>query len=72
MITDLGLPDGNGADLMRELRTSYGLRGIALTGREADDVTATGASGDAGFVKHIVKPIDFAKLHAAIREVLGR
>ena len=71
VITDLGLPDGNGADLMRHLRQSYGLRGIALTGRETDDLAAVGATPDAGFVRHIVKPIDFAKLESAIREALA-
>ena len=72
VITDLGLPDGNGADLMRELRGAYGLRGIALTGRENDDQAAGGAAADVGFVQHIVKPVDFAKLDAAIRAALGR
>src|SRR4051812_17700019 len=33
LIADLGLPDGSGLDLMRQLRGAYGLtRGIALTG----------------------------------------
>src|SRR5207302_2447214 len=32
VISDLGLPDGNGIDLMVQLSNDYGLRGIALTG----------------------------------------
>jgi CheY-like chemotaxis protein len=32
VISDLGLPDGNGIDLMRQLAKEYGLRGIALSG----------------------------------------
>src|SRR6185295_254111 len=32
VVSDLGLPDGNGLDLMRELAGRYGLKGIALSG----------------------------------------
>ena len=32
VISDLGLPDGNGIDLMRQLTRDYGLRGIAVSG----------------------------------------
>ena len=37
VISDLGLPDGNGLDLMRELRASHGLTGIALSGFGTDE-----------------------------------
>ena len=32
LISDIGLPDGSGFDLMAELRERHGLKGIALTG----------------------------------------
>src|SRR5205823_1289776 len=32
LISDLGLPDGSGLDLMRQLREKYNLKGIALSG----------------------------------------
>jgi two-component system CheB/CheR fusion protein len=60
VITDLGLPDGNGIELMQKLSTDYGLLGIALTGYGMeDDVARTKA---AGFRAHLVKPISFELL----------
>src|SRR5205085_11017730 len=37
VISDLGLPDATGFELMREIRERHGLPGIALSGREIDD-----------------------------------
>ena len=60
VISDLGLPDGNGADLMLRLKNDYGLRGIALSGYGmAEDLARTER---AGFLAHLVKPINFNQL----------
>jgi signal transduction histidine kinase len=67
VVSDLGLPDGNGLELMRQLRDQYGLRGIALSGYGQDQDVRE--SREAGFVEHLVKPIDFARLEAAVRRV---
>ena len=64
VLSDLGLPDGSGLDLMRDLRDRYGLRGIALTGYGMEDDVRR--SREAGFVDHLVKPITFARLANAI------
>ena len=64
VISDLGLPDGSGLDLMRTLRDSYGLAGIAVTGYGMEDDVRR--SRDAGFVEHLVKPITFQRLAGAI------
>jgi len=67
IISDLGLPDGSGLDVMRQLRDRYSGRAIALTGYGMEsDVTA---SRDAGFAEHLTKPVDLAALDAAIRRV---
>jgi signal transduction histidine kinase/CheY-like chemotaxis protein len=67
IISDLGLPDGSGLDVMRELRPKYSGRAIALTGYGMDsDISA---SRDAGFAEHLTKPVDLADLDAAIRRV---
>lgn len=64
VLSDLGLPDGSGLDLMRQLRDRYGLAGIAVTGYGMkDDVRQ---SREAGFVDHLVKPITFQRLAGAI------
>jgi CheY-like chemotaxis protein len=67
IISDLGLPDGSGLDVMRQLRDRYAGRAIALTGygMESDVV----ASRDAGFVEHLTKPVDLAALQGAIHRV---
>lgn len=69
VISDIGLPDGTGHDLMRELRARHGLRGIALSGFGMEEDLRK--SQAAGFERHLTKPVDFSTLTAAIREVLA-
>ena len=69
VISDLGLPDGTGHDLMRELRAKHRLRGIALSGFGMEEDVERARS--AGFVKHLTKPVDFDSLARTVREVLG-
>jgi CheY-like chemotaxis protein len=64
VISDLGLPDGSGLDLMRTLRDSYGLAGIAVTGYGMEEDIRRGR--EAGFVEHLVKPITLQRLEGAI------
>jgi CheY-like chemotaxis protein len=67
VISDIGLPDGSGLDLMRRLRPRVALGGIALSGYGMEEDIRR--SGQAGFVAHLTKPVDFARLEAAIRRV---
>ena len=64
VLSDLGLPDGSGLDLMIELRDRYGLEGIAVTGYDLEDDLHR--SRDAGFREHLVKPVTLDQLSAAI------
>ncbi|HEX4961098.1 MAG TPA: ATP-binding protein [Thermoanaerobaculia bacterium] len=64
VVSDLGLPDGTGFDLMRELRDRYGLKGIAVSGYGMEDDLRR--SKEAGFAEHLVKPVDVEKLKAAL------
>lgn len=68
IISDLGLPDGSGLDLMRELRSrGQSLPGIALSGYgQESDVAQT---REAGFQAHLVKPVDADRLMSAINSV---
>jgi PAS domain S-box-containing protein len=60
VISDLGLPDGSGLDLMREIQSRRNVAGIALTGYGMeDDVRQT---KEAGFFAHLVKPVNFDEL----------
>jgi two-component system CheB/CheR fusion protein len=67
VISDLGLPDGNGHELMRKLSRRYGLKGIALSGYGMEDDREK--SLQAGFSRHLTKPVQLRALQAAIREV---
>jgi PAS domain S-box-containing protein len=66
VISDLGLPDGTGMDLMRELGRRYGLRGIALSGYGTEEDVRR--SLEAGFARHLTKPVNFQALEAVIHE----
>ena len=69
VISDLGLPDGSGNDLMRKLHAEYRLHGIALSGFGMEDDVRR--AEEAGFARHLTKPVDFELLLASIREVLA-
>jgi PAS domain S-box-containing protein len=69
VISDVGLPDGTGLDLMRDLQAAHGLSGIALSGfGTEEDVSASKA---AGFAEHITKPVEWERLRDAITRVLA-
>jgi two-component system CheB/CheR fusion protein len=70
LISDLGLPDRSGLDLMRELRArGRQLPGIALSGYGQDrDIQESRA---AGFAAHLVKPAEPQALLQAIERVSG-
>ncbi len=68
IISDIGLPDGSGLELMRRVVARRGpIPAIALTGYGMEDDIRRSRS--AGFTMHMTKPIDFAKLGAMIRQV---
>ncbi len=70
VISDLGLPDGTGYELMETLRAAHGLRGIALSGYGMDDDLRR--SEEAGFSAHLTKPIDFAQLERALNDLMAQ
>ncbi|MDD5350081.1 MAG: ATP-binding protein [Chthoniobacteraceae bacterium] len=67
LVSDVGLPDGSGLDIMREVRNLYGLRGIALSGFGTEDDIRQSKS--AGFEAHLVKPVSSHALRTAIARV---
>jgi PAS domain S-box-containing protein len=70
VISDIGLPDGSGLDLLRQLRSRRPVPGIALSGYGMDDDLRK--SCEAGFAAHLTKPVDFRKLEETIRQVASR
>lgn len=64
IISDLGLPDGDGHKLMAELHDNHGLPGIALSGYGMEhDIARSRANG---FFAHLTKPVDILVLESAI------
>jgi len=65
LLSDIELPDGDGLYLMRELKATREMLGIAVSGFGAEEDRRQ--SREAGFVEHLTKPIDLNRLEAAIR-----
>jgi PAS domain S-box-containing protein len=66
VLSDLGLPDGTGLDLMSELHGRYGVKGIALSGYGMEEDVRK--SLEAGFDRHLTKPINLQALQTAIQD----
>jgi signal transduction histidine kinase/ActR/RegA family two-component response regulator len=69
LVSDIGLPDGTGYELMMALQEHFGLPGIAFSGYGMEhDVKK---SIEAGFSAHLTKPIDFDRLKEAMSKALS-
>ncbi len=69
LIADVGLPDGNGLELLAQLkRHSPELRGVAISGYGMPQDLFN--SGKAGFAAHLVKPVQFPDLRRAVENLL--
>ena len=67
VVSDVGLPDGTGYELIRRARELRPLTGIAMSGfGMEDDITR---SREAGFAEHLVKPVDAAIIDETIRRL---
>jgi signal transduction histidine kinase/ActR/RegA family two-component response regulator len=67
IVSDLGLPDGTGLELMRELRLRAQLPAIALSGFGMQSDLK--ASREAGFDLHLTKPVNIELLLEAIHRL---
>ena len=69
LISDIGLPDGTGADLLDRISQIRRVPAIALSGYGMEhDVDR---SREAGFVEHLTKPVSWDALFEAIQRVLA-
>ena len=67
ILSDIGLPDGTGYDLISEAKRTEGVKAVALTGYGmSHDVRR---SKEAGFDFHLTKPVDVAELRTVLRKL---
>jgi PAS domain S-box-containing protein len=67
MVSDIGLPDVNGYELMKQIRAFYPIQGIAMSGYGMEDDLRK--SREAGFSDHIVKPASLSQLERSIHRL---
>jgi CheY-like chemotaxis protein len=67
IICDIGLPDGNGYNLLNSIRQIDSIAAIALTGFGM--TTDIARANEAGFDAHLTKPVDFHKLDSVIAKI---
>ena len=68
IVSDLGLPDGNGLDLIKHLQSVRPVPSIVLSGYGEPDAMAD--SLGAGVQEHLTKPVEWPRLEAALQRVL--
>jgi CheY-like chemotaxis protein len=67
VITDIGLPDGDGWELIRQLRERGPVRAVAMSGYGwKEDLEK---SRVAGFEAHLLKPLKIAELENVLRKM---
>jgi PAS domain S-box-containing protein len=67
LISDIGLPETSGYELVREAKRRQPLKGIALSGHGMDEDVRR--SVDAGFDHHLTKPINFQELESVLEKI---
>lgn len=67
LISDLGLPDISGWELMKQIHHRHAIPGIAVSGFVSDEDRAK--SAHSGFRVHLDKPLDISRLISAIESV---
>jgi CheY-like chemotaxis protein len=67
LISDIGLPDSSGYELVREAKRRQPVRGIALSGFGMEEDVRR--SLEAGFDYHLTKPVEFQELRALLQRI---
>jgi CheY-like chemotaxis protein len=67
LLSDIGLPDGSGLELLRRIRETRNVPALALSGFGMDEDLER--SREAGFSDHLTKPVSIDRLQNAIAEL---
>ena len=68
VVSDIGLPDRSGYELMALAKERHQLKGIALSGFGMEEDVRRSLA--AGFEHHLTKPVDFRNLRAVLDELV--
>jgi CheY-like chemotaxis protein len=64
LLCDIGLPDGDGCDLMKQLAARHGLKGVAMSAHIYPEDRQRCL--DAGFARFVAKPFTLQELLEAV------
>ncbi len=67
VLSDIGLPDGSGYEVIARAKQEQHVKGVALTGFGSDEDIRRGR--EAGFDFHLTKPVDFHELRSVLDNV---
>jgi hypothetical protein len=67
LLCDIGLPDGNGYEVVSQAKRKQPIKAIAITGFGTEQDIRR--SSEAGFDSHLVKPVDLHKLQTVLDQV---
>ena len=67
VLSDIGLPDGSGYEVIAQAKRKQPVKGVALTGFDKEEDVRR--SKEAGFDFHLTKPVDFHELRTVLAQV---
>jgi CheY-like chemotaxis protein len=67
VLSDIGLPDGSGYEVISQAKRKQSVRGIALTGRNTSEDIRRGK--EAGFDFYLTKPVDLDQLCGVLSQI---
>jgi CheY-like chemotaxis protein len=67
VLSDIGLPDGSGYEVIAQAKRRQPVKGVALTGFDKEEDIRR--STEAGFDFHLSKPVDFHELRTVLAQV---
>jgi len=67
ILSDIGLPDGTGYEVIAQAKRKQPIKGVALTGFDKEEDIKR--SKEAGFDFHLSKPVDFHELRMVLTQL---
>jgi CheY-like chemotaxis protein len=67
VLSDIGLPDGTGYEVVSQAKQTQPIKAVALTGFDREEDIRRGK--EAGFDFHLTKPVDFQELRDVLEQV---